>query len=949
MRYDGNNFQVFNSSTVNLIGNRFGKILGNIEKDSLYSNTEKENELVLINQRKIQKTTKRKLPYYLTRNKKRFYFHDGLPSILSINPNDRYCIRLTNGNFYFVSTEGIDFCDAKMRSIYKIAFKNNSVFNFFTINDTLYYLNEKGEYFCFSQNKKSFGKLDSSLFKDKYKLHWNIPSNQVFLNIKNKLYLIKAQDYSLSATLIIDFKDFDKSNITTVFYDDTNQKLYLGSDTNGLCIITFPSFKTVKKNSLKMDVFYASSPFNDSSIITSDGLIMNDKKIIDSIAFEKITYNERITMTKDNYQNLWIVRRMKLMCYLKETGYKKHVEYNFNQFIRTLFKDQNNVIWINLDQHEDHMKKRYYKAKLYYITKYNEKPKLATNLNTNISYIAQYDTKTFYLGSEKGLYKYNIITKKLTFIKNTEKINIRGIFIDSGKKIWITTYDKGFFLYSDNTIYSFPKDKNGYLNSSHCILEDKKGFFWIPTNKGLFQVSRKMLLMCCTDKKSKNTIYYHHYNKENGFLTNEFNGGCQPVGNYLKNGNIALPSMNGMVFFNPNKIKPLIPNKELFIDNVITDQKTIHPKDTIMLENNFQRIQFFIDYAYYGNSNNLNIEARLTGTTIGSWEKIGDDRSISFTTLPPGNYTLTVRSLSGFDSVYRYKTMTLIVPPLFYQTLWFQILCFLLFIACIIFLWYMRLYYLKMKNRQLKELVIQKTQKLAKTIDKLKKAKDNLKQEVGQQERLVKSISHDIKSPLKFLSYTVRHLFDSKEIQQDEKLKQKVESLHISSSQLYEYVDNLVRYSTIFIEGKKLEDNPYSLHDLIQEKILIFEKIAASEKTVIINNTYAEKHIKTNNKVLSIIIHNLIDNAVKNTKNGTIELRSKTTEKQLFLTVKDTGKGMNQDVVEYYLNFSKNPTLKNYHQGLHMIIELLTIINGDIKITSEINVGTTIEIITDYI
>ena len=90
---------------------------------------------------------------------------------------------------------------------------------------------------------------------------------------------------------------------------------------------------------------------------------------------------------------------------------------------------------------------------------------------------------------------------------------------------------------------------------------------------------------------------------------------------------------------------------------------------------------------------------------------------------------------------------------------------------------------------------------------------------------MIKSISHDIKSPLKFLSYTVRHLFDSKEIQQDENLKQKVEYLHISSSQLYEYVDNLVRYSTIFIEGKKLEDKPYSLHDLIQEKILIFEKI----------------------------------------------------------------------------------------------------------------------------
>lgn len=286
---------------------------------------------------------------------------------------------------------------------------------------------------------------------------------------------------------------------------------------------------------------------------------------------------------------------------------------------------------------------------------------------------------------------------------------------------------------------------------------------------------------------------------------------------------------------------------------------------------------------------------------------------------------------------------------MFYQTLWFKILCCLLILAFIILLWHIRLYYLKVKNRQLQQLVDSKTQKLAETIDKLNVVKNSLKLEIAQQERLVKSISHDIKTPLEFLSFTVSHLFYTTEIQEDEKLKKLVESIQISSVQLYEYVENLVKYSVIFIEGKKLEDKSYSLYELVQEKIQLFEKIAASKNTFIINRVAQKEYIKTNNKALSIIIHNFIDNSIKNTKNGTIELQSETKGNKLFLSVKDNGVGMSKEIIDYYLDFSKRPTLKNYHQGLHMVIELLAILKGDIKIASEINKGTTIEIIVDYI
>ncbi|MBS7254103.1 sensor histidine kinase [Flavobacterium branchiicola] len=939
VRYDGNDFRTFNTSSTNLEYSRFFDIFGSIKKDSLVCYNEGKKEQVLIRQGKIHITKKDSPILNKSRNGKHFFSHDGLPSNKTINPQEPYFIKLSDGNLFFIDPENVELCDAKMNSIYKLAYKSKTIFRFFVIHDTLFYLYEDGRYDCFSKNGKSSGKLDSALFTGKQKLFWNITTSQVFIAVKNKIALLGNQSDQLAITPVVDFKEFEKSNIISVYLDRKNQKLYLGSSTNGLCIISFPEFNTVKKDVQKTEVYYGALALNDSTIVTAKGQIFSNKKLVDSISFDKSFFlDEEITIAKDSDQNLWVGRNKNVHCYLKKSAYKEHLTYNFGQNIKTIFRDQDNTIWISVGQDEFH------KAKLYCVK--NGSVKLITISEYNINFIAQYDFNTLFLGTTNGLLKYQINSENLIYVKNSEKINIRSIFIDSEKKVWLTTYQKGFFLYSDNTLYSFPKDENNYLNSSHCIIEDKNGFFWIPTNKGLFQISRKALLEY--SKKKTRVIYYHQYNKFNGFLTNEFNGGCQPCGNFLKNDQIALPSMNGFVFFNPYKVSPLLPGKVLFIDKVLVDQINIQPKDTITLKNNFQRVTFFISYPYYGNQENLNFEAKLDKAPNSRWEKLKGEKSISFTTLPPGEYTLTIRTLAGFNAAYVYKKITIIVPAKFHQTFWFTILIYLLAALFILFIWYIRLYYIKRNNIRLKEVIAQKTKKLASTVRKLKTTRNNLKQEIKQQETLVKSISHDIKSPLKFLTNSINHLADNETIQEDSKLKKQLGTIQMSTIQLYEYVENLIKYSSIFIEGKKLEDQRYSLYDLIEEKIQIFRKIAEAENIEIVNSVHQDLEIRTNNKALSIIVHNLLDNAIKNSSNGHIELFSGTKDNVLMLTIIDNGKGMSRELIEYYLDFYQNPIAKNYHLGLHMIIELLLIIEGSINIHSTLNEGTTIEIMVEY-
>ncbi|MNE72618.1 hypothetical protein D3C80_1685760 [compost metagenome] len=63
---------------------------------------------------------------------------------------------------------------------------------------------------------------------------------------------------------------------------------------------------------------------------------------------------------------------------------------------------------------------------------------------------------------------------------------------------------------------------------------------------------------------------------------------------------------------------------------------------------------------------------------------------------------------------------------------------------------------------------------------------------------------------------------------------------------------------------------------------------------------------------------------------------------------------MKKEMIDYYMGLFKKQyinklALRNYGIGLHMVIELVLLIEGELKIKSDINKGTTIEIIVDYI
>jgi len=247
-----------------------------------------------------------------------------------------------------------------------------------------------------------------------------------------------------------------------------------------------------------------------------------------------------------------------------------------------------------------------------------------------------------------------------------------------------------------------------------------------------------------------------------------------------------------------------------------------------------------------------------------------------------------------------------------------------------------------------------KKEQLHDIIEDLEKTKIELSTEIIQHKKLIGTISHDIKSPLKYLTLTSKYIYEEAKNYGNDKLKKNTKSVYTSTLQLYNFIDSLLTYSKIFFEGNSSENSVYNLKELAQTKCNLFHEIAEASNNILLNEIDKNVITKINKDILSVILHNILDNAIKNTEKGIIKVYTQIKNKKLYLVVEDTGKGFKEEDLIYYNQLSHEQSaekliLRNNGMGLNMIIELIHILNGDLKIYSEGGKGSKIEIITDLI
>ncbi|HEY6334108.1 MAG TPA: two-component regulator propeller domain-containing protein [Blastocatellia bacterium] len=278
-----------------------------------------------------------------------------------------------------------------------------------------------------------------------------------------------------------------------------------------------------------------------------------------------------------------------------------------------------------------------------------------------------------WLGSYGGLTHYK--DGRFTAWTEHEGIpgnTVRALYQDNDGVLWIGTYDSGLGRFKDGRFTRYTLKDGLYNNGVFQILEDSAGWFWMSCNQGIYRV-RKQELNDFAEGKTK-AITCISYNKSDGMLNAECNGGRWPAGVRARDGKLWFPTMDGVAVVDPatmptNAQPPPVMIEAIKIDNEETADTTTRSAFQITPRQEDFEIQYTA--LSFINSQNLRFKYKLEGLD-NDWVDAGTRRTAYFSHVPPGKYTFRVIAANS-DGVWNTegKSVRITVLPPFYRTWWF--------------------------------------------------------------------------------------------------------------------------------------------------------------------------------------------------------------------------------------------------------------------------------------
>lgn len=210
------------------------------------------------------------------------------------------------------------------------------------------------------------------------------------------------------------------------------------------------------------------------------------------------------------------------------------------------------------------------------------------------------------------------------------------------------------------------------------------------------------------------------------------------------------------------------------------------------------------------------------------------------------------------------------------------------------------------------------------------------------------NVSHELKTPLTSIS-GFAELMKNGGIS-GETAADFSKSIYDETQRLISLVNDIIKISEFDDKSIQLENEKVDLYKL-SEEIISRLKCEAEKKNIGLNLIGSSAEISGVRKILDEMIYNLCDNAIKyNKENGTVDIIINTTERQVNVTVRDTGIGIpaahQERVFERFYRVDKSHSKKIGGTGLGLSIVKHGAIyhNAEIKLESAEGKGTSITI-----
>ena len=523
----------------------------------------------------------------------------------------------------------------------------------------------------------------------------------------------------------------------------------------------------------------------------------------------------------------------------------------------------------------------------------------------------------YLLNSHTGIFRQYFTAP--SFAETRSSSFIYSMYFPTPGKIWFGTDGGGINLFDLKTgkATTFSTANGLPSNYIYSILPDKLGRLWLSTDKGLAYI---------TPLPSPEITNI-------GFLdglANEFNFMSFTR---LRNGDFIYGSTNGAVRFNPENFTrhlykaPLLftsfevplKSRELTVEKRNLFNEMLRKGEDIQLkynENSFLISFISISYQY---QQDIQYSYRLEGFDQ-DWSIPGNELNVRYTNIPPGNYTLHVKSMSknGKQQLDE-KALRIYIAQPYWNTGIAWLIYFLVLAGITYFVW--RFFANKMEKKHF--------------ADKI---------------QFFINTAHDIRTPVTLIMAPLSDL--NKEEGLSTEGKRFLRIARNNTEKLYNLITQLLDFQKTDTTHLTLQVAEYDLKAYLKEKIVSFQTLCDNKQLRMqLLLPEAPVLLWIDKDKADKIFDNLLSNAIKYTPTGgEITVKVQQSDKKITIEVKDNGIGIPRSAQRYiFSDFYRAENAVNSKEtgsgiGLLLTRRLIKLHKGKISFTSNEGEGSSFSI-----
>lgn len=759
--------------------------------------------------------------------------------------------------------------------------------------------------------------------------------------------------------------------IVLSIFQDRSGTIWVGTDGGGVCKIQEAKsfFKTYSAGNSSLTDGHVLGLMEDSHNVVwigtkaggintlEDGKITPHREIFQSA--RNSNPNVVYTIYEDPDKTIWFGTSMGLH---KLTGFQNKKiravkvaltpSETVDRKVLAMLMDSKGRFWVGTQQHGLYRsfniraaspRFRNYQASL------TDEHSLAEN---RVSYLFEDSKKRIWIGTYKGLYLYDEMKDRFTGIhhkhgdgQSLSNDIINCINEDSSGNIWVgTPGGLNLLTYKDGRLtaqYFTRQDglPNDYINA---ILFDDEQHLWISSNAGIFEFNPEN----------------HHikvFTKQDGLQSNAFSEAAACKG---KNGLMYFGGINGLNVFNPSEVPPPTPSPLAFVSLKIMNQE-INPRDTIngrVILNHSITSTGEITLGHLDKVISIEVSSidftapeknqycfKLQGFDD-DWVNTGSNKTITYTNLRPGKYTLLARA-SDVGNIWNDQTveLTIHVLPAPWLTWWAYTGYAIVLLTVATVVWLDIRKRIQLKNELHAAQVIHARTQLEQHKEK----------EISEMKlRFFTNVSHELRTPLTLISSPLEEMLTSPSIPGN--IKEKLALMNRHTNKLLSLVNQL-------LDLRKTESGNMELFleqtEVVRYVAAIFETfkhVAARRKiNYSLHSDLDHLLIEVDKNKIEIAVTNIISNAFKYSPDGSaitchISIEKEAADNKIYclIQVKDTGCGMPREVLDkifdlyYQVSVSESMKVLGSGIGLSLVKEVVQAHGGTVSVVSEMGKGS---------